>query len=50
MRVNLVPADPTPAGMTTNAAGTVDASGKFTITSVVPGLYRFGAGGAGNGW
>ncbi len=51
MRVNLVPADPTAGqGMMMNAAGTVDASGKFTITSVVPGLYRFGAGGAGNGW
>ena len=51
MRVNLVPADPTAgAGMMMNAAGIVDASGKFTIASVVPGLYRFGAGGAGNGW
>ena len=37
-------------GLMMNAAGTVDASGKFTIASVVPGLYRFGAGGAGNGW
>ena len=36
--------------MMMNAAGTVDASGKFTIASVVPGLYRFNAGGAGNGW
>jgi hypothetical protein len=33
-----------------NAAGTVDASGKFTITSVIPGLYRLNAGGVGNGW
>ncbi len=51
LRVNLVPADPDGApGMMMNAAGSVDASGKFTIASVVPGLYRFGAGGAGNGW
>ena len=32
------------------AAGAVDASGKFTIASVVPGLYRFNANGAGSGW
>jgi hypothetical protein len=51
LRVNLMPADPAgmPGGMQ-NAAGTVDASGKFTIASVVPGLYRLTAGGAGNGW
>ena len=51
LRVNLMPADAGAApGIMMNAAGTVDASGKFTIASVVPGLYRFGAGGAGNGW
>ena len=30
--------------------GAVDATGKFTIPSVVPGLYRLTASGAGNGW
>jgi hypothetical protein len=51
LRVNLVPADPGAApGVMMNAAGTVDASGRFTIASVIPGLYRFGAAGAGNGW
>jgi len=50
MRVNLMPADPSTTPGMMNAAGAVDASGKFTIASVVPGLYRFGAGGAGNGW
>jgi hypothetical protein len=51
LRVTLTPADPggMPPGMQA-AAGTVDASGKFTIASVVPGLYRLTAGGAGNGW
>jgi protocatechuate 3,4-dioxygenase beta subunit len=51
IRVNLTPADP--AGMggpPQNAAGQVDASGKFTIASVIPGLYRLSAGGAGSGW
>jgi hypothetical protein len=51
IRVNLAPAEPAVAGgPPQNAAGTVDASGKFTITSVIPGLYRLNAGGAGNGW
>jgi protocatechuate 3,4-dioxygenase beta subunit len=51
LRVNLLPADPASGpGMMMNAAGIVDASGKFTIASVVPGLYRLNAGGAGNGW
>jgi hypothetical protein len=51
IRVNLSPADPGVAGgPPQNAAGVVDASGKFTITSVIPGLYRLSAGGAGNGW
>jgi hypothetical protein len=51
LRVNLLPADSASGpGMMMNAAGIVDASGKFTIASVVPGLYRLNAGGAGNGW
>jgi hypothetical protein len=51
LRVTLVPADPGAGpGAMMNAAGTVDASGRFTIASVIPGLYRFGAAGAGNGW
>jgi protocatechuate 3,4-dioxygenase beta subunit len=51
MRVNLAPADPmmTP-GLVQAAGGTVDATGKFTIPSVVPGLYRLTASGAGSGW
>jgi 5-hydroxyisourate hydrolase-like protein (transthyretin family) len=51
LRVNLVPADPAAnPGFLQNAAGVVDAAGKFTIASVVPGLYRFASGGVGNGW
>jgi Carboxypeptidase regulatory-like domain len=51
IRVNLSPADPgVMGGQPQNAAGVVDASGKFTITGVIPGLYRLSAGGAGNGW
>ncbi len=51
MRVNLAPADPSPGGgLVQPAAGTVDAAGKFTIPSVVPGSYRLSASGAGNGW
>lgn len=51
IRVNLAPADPgVPGGSPQNAAGVVDASGKFTIASVIPGLYRLSAGGAGSGW
>ena len=51
MRVNLSAADPAAAGgPPQNAAGLVDATGKFTITSVIPGMYRLNAGGAGNGW
>ena len=48
LRISLTPADPGSApGVMMNAAGTVDASGRFTIASVIPGLYRFGAGNAG---
>jgi len=51
IRVNLMPSDPGAAGgPPQNAAGMVDATGKFTIASVIPGLYRLNAGGAGNGW
>ena len=51
IRVNLSPADPgVMGGPPQNAAGAVDASGRFTITSVIPGLYRLNAGGPGNGW
>jgi protocatechuate 3,4-dioxygenase beta subunit len=51
LRVNLAPADPamTP-GLVQAAAGTVDATGKFTIPGVVPGVYRLTASGAGSGW
>ena len=34
----------------TPAAGRVDAEGRFTIASVVPGRYRLNASGAGEGW
>ena len=51
IRVNLSPADPgVMGGQPQNAAGVVDASGKFTIASVVPGLYRLNAGGPGGAW
>ena len=51
IRVNLSPAEPGVAGgPPLNAAGVADASGKFTISSVIPGLYRLNAGGAGPGW
>ena len=51
MRVTLAPAEPGGGGgLIQTAAGTVDASGKFTIPSVVPGMYRLTASGAGSGW
>jgi protocatechuate 3,4-dioxygenase beta subunit len=50
MRVNLVPVDPSSSGVMQPAAGVVDASGRFTIPSVVPGVYRLSASGAGTGW
>jgi hypothetical protein len=50
LRVNLAPADPSARELTQPAAGTVDASGRFTIPSVVPGVYRLTASGAGQGW
>jgi len=52
LRVTLAPAGA--SGMTGEvaqaAAGRVDADGKFTIPSVVPGRYRLTAGSAGSGW
>ena len=51
LRVNLTPADPQASGGPLQAAGgVVDASGKFTILSVVPGMYRLTAAGGGSGW
>ena len=51
IRVNLSPADPSSSGGLLQASsGTVDASGKFSIPSVVPGIYRLTASNAGNGW
>jgi 5-hydroxyisourate hydrolase-like protein (transthyretin family) len=50
LRVNLVPGDPTAPDILQAANGRVDASGTFTIPSVVPGAYRLMAGGAGSGW
>ena len=51
VRVNLAPADPGgPGTLVQPAAGTVDGAGKFTIPSVIPGMYRLTAAGAGNGW
>jgi hypothetical protein len=52
LRVNLAPV--TMPGMSGElagaAAGRVDAEGRFTIASVVPGRYRLSASGAGPGW
>jgi protocatechuate 3,4-dioxygenase beta subunit len=54
IRVNLAPVVmPGSSGeITSGATGFVDADGRFTVTSVVPGRYRLtaGAGGAGSGW
>ncbi len=52
MRVSLAPVvvPGTPGELAMAAAGRVEADGKFTIASVVPGRYRLSAGGAGNGW
>jgi hypothetical protein len=52
MRVTLQPV-PTPGvsgEMLTTSAGRVEADGRFSIASVVPGRYRLSAGGAGQGW
>ena len=51
LRVSLMPVDaPAAGGLMQPAVGSVDASGKFSIPSVVPGMYRLTASGAGNGW
>ena len=52
MRVNLQPViTPGTSGeLVTAAAGRVEADGKFTIASVVPGRYRLMASNAGEGW
>ena len=49
VRVTLTPADPIP-GLSQPAVGTADASGRFTVTGVLPGTYRVAAAGAGTGW
>jgi hypothetical protein len=36
--------------LATGAQGRVDAEGRFTISSVIPGRYRLSASGAGSGW
>ena len=52
MRVNLQPvvSPGAPGDVTTSAAGRVEADGRFTITSVVPGRYRLTASVPGEGW
>lgn len=52
LRVNLAPVvtPGTPAEVASAAAGRVDAEGRFSIASVVPGRYRLNASGAGTGW
>ena len=52
LRVSLAPvvAPGTPGEIASTAAGRVDAEGRFTVASVVPGRYRLNASGAGNGW
>ena len=47
IRVTMSPTVPSPFGG--SSAARLDASGRFTIPSVTPGLYRLGASGAG-GW
>lgn len=52
MRVTLQPM-PTPGvsgEVQSTASGRVEADGRFTVPSVVPGRYRLSAGGAGQGW
>jgi hypothetical protein len=52
LRVTLAPIvmPGTSGDVATAAAGRVDAEGRFTIASVVPGRYRLNASGAGTGW
>ena len=52
VRVTLAPVvmPGTSGEVATASAGRVDAEGRFTIASVVPGRYRLSASGAGTGW
>jgi hypothetical protein len=50
IRVNLSPVEPSAPGVVQAANGTVDATGRFTIPSVIPGRYFLTASGAGAGW
>ena len=52
MRVTLSPvvAPGSPGEIASTAAGRVDAEGRFTLASVVPGRYRLTGTGAGAGW
>jgi hypothetical protein len=52
LRVTLVPAAASamPRELMMPAQGRVDADGRFTFASVVPGMYRLTAGGAGSRW
>jgi hypothetical protein len=52
LRVNVSPVvmPGTPSELASGSAGRVDSSGRFTISSVVPGKYRLSAAGAGNQW
>jgi len=50
MRVSLAPIPSGEREISSGATGRVDAEGRFTISSVIPGRYRLGASGAGPGW
>jgi hypothetical protein len=52
LRVTLAPVvmPGMPGEVSMTAAGRVDADGRFSIASVVPGRYRLNASGAGTGW
>ena len=52
MRVTLSPvvAPGSPGEIASSASGRVDAEGRFTLASVVPGRYRLTGTGAGTGW
>ena len=52
LRVTLSPvvAPGSPGEIASTASGRVDAEGRFTLASVVPGRYRLASAGAGTGW